>query len=75
MAQVLTERCDGAAWRGSVSFEEPSSAEVFEDGQLAAQVRAAAADGSGGLVDAGLVSEYDEALAAEPGACSAERVA
>lgn len=75
-AQVLSDRCersDGAS--SGVPVDERSPDGVFEGGQLGVQVRWDAAEGLGGLVDAWLVGEGDEAFETLPGARAAQRVA
>jgi hypothetical protein len=58
-----------------VPVDERGSDGVFEGGQLGVQVGWDAVEGQGGLVDAGMVGEGDEAFEALQGARAAQRVA
>lgn len=74
-AQVLSDRCERSDGAGSgLSLDERGSDGVLEGGQLGVQVSGVAAEGLGGLVDAGMVGEGDEAFEVLPGARTAQRL-
>lgn len=64
-AQVLSERCERSDGAGSgVPVDERGPGGVFEGDELGVQVSWDAGEGQGGLVDAGVVGEGDEAFEA-----------